>query len=97
MVDNTPVWDPKSIADAFNIYFTSIGSKLATECFDESRSNEDNRPINYNRNQVSDASLKSSKSMQSNWVRSGTDPGVVTAHVSRMITLDHATNVKIPH
>ena len=57
LVDNTPVSDPKSIADVFNNYFSSIGSKLAAECTDESCGHEDNQPINFNRNQPSNTSL----------------------------------------
>ncbi len=54
---STSVSDPKSIADAFNDYFISIGSRLAAEYVDESCSNVDNQPINYNINQSSDTFL----------------------------------------
>ena len=42
---------------SFNDYFISIGSRLAAEYVDESCSNVDNQPINYNINQSSDTSL----------------------------------------
>ncbi len=58
LVDSTSVSDPKSITDAFNDYFISIGSRLAAEYVDESCSNVDNQPINYNINQFSDTFLK---------------------------------------
>ena len=58
LVDSTSVSDPKSIVDAFNDYFISIGSSLAAEYVDESCSNVDNQPINYNINQSSDTFLK---------------------------------------
>ena len=58
LVDGTSVSDPKSIADAFNDYFIGIGSRLAAEYVDESCSNVDNQPINYNINQSSDTFLK---------------------------------------
>ena len=58
LVDNTSVSVPKSIADAFNDYFISIGSRLAAEYVDESCSNVDNQPINYNINQSSDTFFK---------------------------------------
>ncbi len=58
LVDGTSVSDPKSIADAFNEYFIGIGSRLAAEYVDESCSNVDNQPINYNINQSSDTFFK---------------------------------------
>ncbi len=58
LVDSTSVSDPKSIADAFNDYFISIGSRVAAEYVDESCSNVDNQPINYNINQSSDTFFK---------------------------------------
>ena len=58
LVDGTSVSDPKSSADAFNDYFISTGSRLAAEYVDESWSNVDNQPINYNINQSSDTFLK---------------------------------------
>ena len=58
LVDRTSVSDPKSIADAFNDYFISIGWRQAAEYVDESCSNVDNQPINYNINQSSDTFFK---------------------------------------
>jgi hypothetical protein len=65
LVDGTSVSEPKSITDAFNDYFISIGSRLAAEYVDESCSNVDNEPINYNINQSSDTFFKLWRHMSS--------------------------------
>jgi hypothetical protein len=58
LVDGTSVSDLKSTTDAFNDYFICIGLRLAAEYADESCSNVDNQPINYDINQSSDTFLK---------------------------------------